>query len=128
MQRSPRVQGAIIGLKGGLIWGAIAVLISLKYHFFIYAYLVMVFTSSLGGFYGLRYMQKASKSNGWLKLLFWSNMFAWILPPVGFFTCTATRIINSRNNDSDRRLFIALTRVCYWLSFINAIILAKYLT
>jgi len=73
-------------------------------------------------------MQKANKSNEWLKLLFWSNTFTWILPPVGFFTCATTRTINYRNQDADRKLFMRLAAVCFWLSFINAIILAKYLT
>jgi multisubunit Na+/H+ antiporter MnhF subunit len=128
MQRSPRVQGAIIGLKGGLIWGAIAVLISLKYHFFIYAYLVMGLTSVIGALYGSRYLQKATKNNKWLKLLFWSNTFTWILPPIGFFTYGATHSINLRNHDEDRQLFMRLSTACFWLSFINAIIIAKYLT
>jgi hypothetical protein len=126
MRDSPKTRGFIIGLKGGLLWGAIAVLISLKYHFFIYAYLVMVLTTALGGFYGLRYMQKAIKSNEWLKLLFWSNTFTWIVPPVGFFTCTATRYINYRNQGSDHKLFMRLAAICFWLSLINATILAKY--
>jgi uncharacterized membrane protein len=128
MQRSPRVQGAIIGLKGGLLWAGIAVLISLKYPFFLYAYVVMGLVSIVGAFYGVYYLKKVTKSNTWLKLLFWSNMFTWIVPPIGFFTYGATRTINSRNHDDDRKLFIRLANVCFWLSFINAIILAKYLT
>jgi hypothetical protein len=128
MQTSPRVRGAIIGARAGLISGVVAVLISLKYHFFIYAYLLMVLTSVLGAFYGARYMQKTNKSKEWLKLLFWSNTFTWILPPVGFFTSAATRTINYRNQDADRKLFMRLATTCFWLSFINAIILAKYLT
>jgi len=128
MQKSPRIRGAIIGARGGLISGIVAVLISLKYHFFINAYLVMVLTSIPGAFYGARYMQKANKSNEWLKLLFWSNTFTWVLPPIGFFTSAATHTINYRNQDADRKLFMRLASTCYWLSFINAIVLAKYLT
>jgi hypothetical protein len=73
-------------------------------------------------------MQKSKVSSDWLKLLFWSNTFTWILPPFGFFTYAATRFINSRNHGSDYKLFMRLAAACYWLSFINAIILAKYLT
>jgi hypothetical protein len=127
VKNSPKVEGFIIGFRGGLVWGAAAPLISLKYHFFIYAYLVMITMSLLGALYGARYMRRANESKQWLKLLFWSNTFTWIFPPAGFFTCTATRTINLRNQDVDRQLFMKLSTICFWLSFINIVVLAKYL-
>lgn len=83
---------------------------------------------ALGGFYGLHYIRKTNQSIKWLKLLFWSNTFTWILPPIGFFTYAATRVINSRNHGEDRKFFMRLAIVCFWLSLINTIILAKYLS
>jgi|SRR5665213_2671701 len=127
MKNSPKTRGFIIGLKGGLLWGIPAGLISVKYHFFIYAYLVMLLTSGLGAYYGVRYMRGTNKSNEWLKLLFWSNTVTWIVPPIGFFTYGATHSINLLNHDEDRKLFNKLSDACFWLSFVNAIILAKYL-
>jgi Na+-driven multidrug efflux pump len=73
-------------------------------------------------------MQKASQNVKWLKLLFWSNTLTWILPPIGFFTGAATGVINSRNHGDDRVVFSRLSRACFWLSFINAIVMAGYLT
>jgi Na+/H+ antiporter NhaD/arsenite permease-like protein len=117
-----------MGVKAGLLWGLVALLISLKYHFVIYAYLVMALSYVLGGYYGVYYIRKTSQNIKWLKLLFWSNTFTWILPPIGFFTYAATHVINSRNHGEDRTLYMRLAIVCSWLSFINIIILAKYLT
>ena len=88
----------------------------------------MYFTWAAGAFYGVRYIQKTSQNVKWLQLLFWSNTFTWILPPIGFFTYGATHTINLRNHGEDRKLFSKLSGACFWLSFINAIIMAKYLT
>lgn len=88
----------------------------------------MVLTWAAGALYGVRYIRQASKNNTWLKLLFWSNTLTWIIPPIGFFTYGATHTINLRNHGEDRKLFNRLSSACFWLSLINAIIMAKYLT
>jgi hypothetical protein len=126
MQRSPKTRGMIIGLRAGLISGLLAVLISLRYPFFLNVYIVTVLALMLGAYYGLHYIRKESKNLQWLKILFWSNTITWIVPPVGFFTCSASRVINVRNQGEDRKQYLILARICLILSFINAVILAKY--
>jgi hypothetical protein len=128
MQNSPKMRGAIIGARAGLISGAIAILISQKYPFFIYAYVVLLLTSLPGALCGVWYIQRRTLGGEWLKLLFWSNTLAWIVPPIGFFVCAATRTINFRNHGADREQFMRLAGGCFILSFINALILAWYVT
>ena len=116
-----------IGFVNRLVYGLVAVLISLRYHFFIVVWLIAVGAQILGSLYGAKYFYKEHMDKDWLKLLFWSNTFAWVIPPVGFFISAATRIINLRNQADDHKVFARLAAIGFWLSFINAIILAKLL-
>jgi hypothetical protein len=111
-----------------LLAGLIAALISWKYPFFKVVFITMIFTLAAGAIYGVRYGYQDGKNDTWLKLLFWSNTAAWLIPPIGFFTSAATRNLNLFNRGTDRRLFMRLAAVCFVLSFINAVILAKLLT
>lgn len=115
----------IIGARSGLLAGLIAALISWKYPFFKPVFLTMIFTLAVGAIYGVRYGYQDNKNYTWLKLLFWANTVTWIIPPIGFFTSAATRNMNLFNHGADRKPFMRLAGVCFALSFINAIVLAK---
>jgi len=121
MRKSPFA----IGFVNGLPYGVIVGLISWKYHFFIIVGLITIIAQACGSIYGARYLHRENIRNDWLRILFWSNTFAWVIPPIGLFNSAATGVINSRNQAADRKLFMRLATIGFWLSLINATILAK---
>jgi len=121
MRKSPFA----IGFVSGLPFSVVAGLISWKYHFFIIVWLVTISAQVCGGIYGAKYLHQENIRKDWLRILFWSNTFAWVFPPIGLFNAAATRVINSRNQAADRKLFMRLATIGFWLSLINAVILAK---
>lgn len=108
-----------VGFIGALPFALIATLISAKLHFFIFVWLIYVIFSSIGAFYGTSYIRKDSSSEDFLKILFWSNTVSWIIAPLGFFTASATEIINHRNKGEDHNFFKNLSRFCFIASIVS---------
>jgi len=115
-----------LGMKQGLVSGLIAVIFTWLFPFLLPVFLSLLIFSLIGAYYGIWYMRKGKVNKSWLHNLFWSNAVSWIIPPVGFFTCSATHYINYFNHGEDRETFITLRRMSYLLSLINAIVLAKF--
>jgi fructose-specific phosphotransferase system IIC component len=121
-----RKRAIAIGARQGLLYGVIAVLISWRYPFLKPVFITTFLFTILGAYYAVWYIRKGALNKDWLHLLFWSNAITWLIPFIGFFTCSATQVINHINHGDDRKVFKRLTSICFVLSFINAAILAKY--
>jgi hypothetical protein len=115
------------GFYAGIPYAVVALLISIKIHYFILVWLFSVVFQILGALYGASYIRKGHMNEDWLKVLFWSNLVTWIFPPLGLFGAGCTRVINYRNQGGDRNLYMKLAAFCFIASIINATVLFNIL-
>jgi hypothetical protein len=105
----------------------IALLISLKIHYFIIVWIIYIVFSLIGASYGASYIRNGNVNKNWLNQLFWSNAATWLIPPLGFFTSASTAVINRRNQGDDYSKFRWIANFCFLASIINATALAGLL-
>jgi hypothetical protein len=121
MRKKAFLTGLVEGLSPVYL---VAILISLKLHFFILVWLAYLVFGYLGSLYGVVYLHRASIDKIWLKKLFWSNAITWLIPPIGFFTAAATSTINDKNRGADYKLFERLSIFCFFSSTATATLVA----
>lgn len=102
------ILGALVGIGVGRAYPVVGVF------FFLPAF--------IGLLYGTWYANREHINEGWVKFLFWSNTFTWIIPPLGILTSTASFSINSRNNGPDRSKYMTLATVGISLGILNGIL------
>ncbi len=76
----------------------------------------------LGKAYATWYLSKPTVNKSWLKILFYSNWVAWILPLLGFFVASATYTMNRNNTGDDKSLYMTYAATCLSASVLNSVV------